>query len=205
MEIWKDIQNYEGLYEISSLGRIRNNLGKIKKPCVQNKGYLLVSLYKDAKEKKFLVHRLVAEHFIDNPNKYCQVNHVDGNKFNNNVINLEWYNQRLNYNHGMKNFLYSHNDEHFFAKLSNTQVRVIPELFKLGFTRSTIAKILNVHTSSIEAIEKGISYRELNLNFNFTKTKYKDLPNIKIPSYIWDIFKDNTVLNTLIAEGKVSV
>ena len=65
---------------------------------------------------------------------------------------------------------------------------------------------LNINTSSVEAIEHKISYRELELDFtNVHYTKYKDLPNIKLPSNIWEIFKDNTVLNTLISQGKVSV
>ena len=82
----------------------------------------------------------------------------------------------------------------------------IYNLYKLGFTRVTVSRIFGINPSSLEAIEKGISYRELGYNFKELKlTKYKDLPNIKLPSYIRDYFKDNTVLNTLIAQGKVSV
>ena len=106
----------------------------------------------------------------------------------------------------MKTFQYSKNEEHYFAKLKNSDIPIIYELYKLGFTRATVAKIFNVRPSSLEAIEKGISYRELGYNFKAIKlTKYKDLPNIKLPSYIRDYFSDNTVLNTLIAQGKVSV
>lgn len=81
---------------------------------------------------------------------------------------------------------------------------MIYNLYKLGFTRVTVSRIFGINPSSFEAIEKGISY--LGYNFKELKlTKYKDLPNIKLPSYIRDYFKDNTVLNTLIAQGKVSV
>lgn len=81
---------------------------------------------------------------------------------------------------------------------------MIYNLYKLGFTRVTVSRIFGINPSSLEAIEKGISY--LGYNFKELKlTKYKDLPNIKLPSYIRDYFKDNTVLNTLIAQGKVSV
>ena len=206
MEIWKYINGYEGLYEISNKGRVRNAEGRILKARTQNKGYFYVTLHSNHKERKFTIHRLVAEIFIPKINGFNQVNHINGNKKDNSVENLEWCNQRLNYNHGMQKFLYSHNENHYFAKLTNEQVRTIPTLFKIGFTRTTISRILNVNVSSIEAIEKGISYRELGLDFSNIKiTKYKDLPNIKIPIDVWNIFKDNTVLNTLISQGKVSV
>ena len=206
MEIWKYINGYEGLYEISNKGRVRNAEGRILKARTQNKGYFYVTLHSNHKERKFTIHRLIAEAFIPKINGFNQVNHINGNKKDNSVENLEWCNQRLNYNHGMQKFLYSHNENHYFAKLTNEQVKTIPTLFKIGFTRTTISRILNVNVSSIEAIEKGISYRELGLDFSNIKIiKYKDLPNIKIPIDVWNIFKDNTVLNTLISQGKVSV
>ena len=205
-EIWKKIKDYEGLYEVSNLGRVRDKNGKIKALYKQNKGYYYLSLYYNGKTYHPTIHRLVAEHFLEKENGMNQVNHIDGNKSNNIVSNLEWCNQQLNYNHGMKKFLYSHNENHYFAKLTNEKVKIIPVLYSIGFTRTTVARILNVDTSSLRAIENGISYRELNLDFSkISITKYKDLPNIKLPSNIWEIFRDNTVLNTLIAEGKVSV
>ena len=80
------------------------------------------------------------------------------------------------------------------------------KLYELGFTRVTVSRIFNNNPSSLEAIEKGISYRELGIDFKKLKlTKYKDLPNIKLPLDVRDYFRDNTVLNTLIAQGKVSV
>ncbi len=204
-EIWKDIKGYEGLYKVSNLGRVRDFKGKIKPMYKQNKGYYCLSLCKDGKTFHPTIHRLVAEHFIDNPNGLTQVNHKDGDKSNNHATNLEWCNQRMNYNHGMQNFYYSHNENHFFAKLTNEVVKCIPTLYRLGFIRATVSKILGINPASLEAIENGISYRELGLDFNFTRTKYKDLPNIKLPSDIWEIFRGNTVLNTLISQGKVSV
>lgn len=206
IEEWKEIKGYEGLYEVSSFGRVRNSHDSYKRYYINNKGYCCISLYKNAKGKHFLVHRLVADAFIPKVDGKLQINHIDGDKTNNHVDNLEWCDQHENYDHGMDNFFYSHNEDHYFAKLSNDIVRTIPTLYRIGFIRTTIAKILGVNTSSIEAIEKGISYRELGLDFsNIVRTKYKDLPNIQLPSNIRDIFVDNTVLNTLIAEGKVSV
>lgn len=104
-EIWKDILNYEGHYQISNLGRIKSLNRKVKynhpkfskrsmkekilSPKITN-GYLGINLYKNKKRKSFLVHRLVAEAFIPNPLNLPQVNHKDENKFNNYTDNLEW-------------------------------------------------------------------------------------------------------------------
>ena len=206
MEIWKTIQDYGGLYQVSNTGKVRDLKNHIKSVYKNNKGYTCLSLYYNGKTYHPTVHRLVAKAFIPNPNNYEQVNHKDCNKENNNVENLEWCNQRYNYDEGMKTFQYSKNEEHYFAKLKNSDIPIIYELYKLGFTRATVAKMFSINPSSLEAIEKGISYRELGYNFKAIKlTKYKDLPNIKLPSYIRDYFRDNTVLNTLIAQGKVSV
>ena len=206
MKVWKTIQNYGGLYQVSNTGKVRDLKNHIKPVYKNNKGYECLSLYYNGKTYHPTVHRLVAKAFIPNPNNYDQINHKDCNKENNSVENLEWCNQRYNYDEGMKTFQYSKNEEHYFAKLKNSDIPIIYELYKLGFTRATVTKIFNVRPSSLEAIEKGISYRELGYNFKAIKlTKYKDLPNIKLPSYIRDYFSDNTVLNTLIAQGKVSV
>ena len=206
MEIWKKIEDYEGLYEVSNLGRVRNSKGKIKSLYKNNKGYLCLSLYYKGKTYHPTLHRLVATYFIPNPMDLPQVNHKDCNKENNKADNLEWCNQRYNYNEDMKNFLYSKNENHHCAKLKNSDIPMIYELYKLGFTRTTISKILGINCSSVEAIKLGMSYRELGINFkNLQITKYKDYPNIKLPSNVREYFKDNTVLNTLIAQGKVSV
>lgn len=100
-EIWKDIPNYEGIYQISNHGRIRsNNPGNkrfhnktdhILKAHVSNTGYCQVTLYKDGvKRRKYTVHKLVATMFIPNPDNLPCVNHKDENKLNNHVDNLEW-------------------------------------------------------------------------------------------------------------------
>lgn len=206
MEIWKKIEDYEGLYEVSNTGKVRDLKGNIKPMFKNNKGYYLLSLYCNGKTHHPTIHRLVAKAFIPNPNNYPQVNHKDCDKANNSIENLERCNQRYNYDEGMKTFQYSKNENHYFSKLRNSDIPIIYDLYKLGFIRATVARIFNIDKSSLEAIEKGISYRELGIDFDKIKlTKYKDLPNIKLPSYIRDYFKDNTVLNTLIAKGRVSV
>ena len=123
-EIWKPINGYENLYEISNLGRVKSKprewfqkhrsgkLVKYKKTenllklQADRKGYIHVDLFKNKIAERKLVHRLVAEHFIDNPNNYKYINHIDSNPSNNNVKNLEWctqsYNIKFAYDNGKK-------------------------------------------------------------------------------------------------------
>ena len=104
-EIWKDIKDYEGHYQVSNLSRVKSiKFGKerILKPVTDRHGYLLVSLWKNNKQKTYKVHRLVAEAFIPNPYNLPQVNHKDENPLNNNVNNLEWCNSKYNCNFGTR-------------------------------------------------------------------------------------------------------
>lgn len=103
-EVWEDVKGFEGLYQVSNFGNVKSlpkllsRLGKsqfmtkvkILKPGYDKDGYLHVGLFKDKKAHRNKVHRLVAMAFIDNPENKPEVNHIDGNKQNNNVWNLEW-------------------------------------------------------------------------------------------------------------------
>lgn len=109
-ELFKDVKGYEGLYQISNLGRVKSlprngtiNAERILKSTINNSGYNTVILAKQNKCQTHFVHRLVAEAFIPNPDNLSQVNHKDENKLNNDASNLEWCTPSYNVNYGTRN------------------------------------------------------------------------------------------------------
>lgn len=96
-EIWKPVVGYEGLYEVSNLGRVRSR-SKTLKQGVNSKGYYYVNLVKDKVYKQYETHRIIAIAFIDNPQNKAQVDHIDANKLNNKVSNLRWATPKENSN-----------------------------------------------------------------------------------------------------------
>ena len=112
-EVWKDIEGYEGLYQVSNLGRVKSfdtkdKLGRIRKgrvlkPFRKKSGYLYVDLCRNGKRKSHSLHRLVAQAFIPNPENKPEVNHIDEDKTNNIVDNLGWSTRTDNNNHGTRN------------------------------------------------------------------------------------------------------
>ena len=114
-EIWKDIKGFEGLYQVSNLGRVksltrkvktfngfRTSKGQLLKPLKTNRGYYRVDLKQKQKNKYVSIHRLVSEAFVPNPNNYRIVNHKDSNQANNNADNLEWCTQSYNVKYAYK-------------------------------------------------------------------------------------------------------
>jgi hypothetical protein len=142
VEIWKDVIGYEGLYQVSNLGRvkklpepkrkdkrghIRGRDGCIRKPCMISGGYHGINLSKNGTQKPFKIHRLVITHFKPNPTHLPQVNHIDCNKLNNRVDNLEWCTRKQNMEHAAKHGLLvaMKGTTNPAAKLNESQVRAI--------------------------------------------------------------------------------
>ena len=105
MEIWKDISGYDGKYQVSNFGNVRSfskwKNGELLRPGISKTGYYFVNLVRFGREKIdcHRVHRLVAKSFLENPNDLPEVNHIDGNKLNNRVENLEWCSRERNIQH----------------------------------------------------------------------------------------------------------
>lgn len=107
MEIWKEVKGYEGLYEVSNIGNLRSlpratTKGKLLKTSI-TQGYVCCGVWKNGIGKMIKVHRLVAESFLENTNNSPHVNHIDGNKLNNDFNNLEWVSPRENTTHRSSN------------------------------------------------------------------------------------------------------
>ena len=110
MEEWRNIKGYEGLYQVSNLGRIKSlprytrngscKYEKILTPGNDKEGYKLITLHKNNTARTYRIHRLVAEAFILNPNSLPEINHKDENPANNNSENLEWCTTKYNHNYG---------------------------------------------------------------------------------------------------------
>jgi hypothetical protein len=154
MEIWKDIQGFENQYQISSYGRVKS-LSRHWKPIEsilslqRNKyGYLKIRLGRGVGNyREYKIHRLVAIHFILNPDNYREVNHIDGNKENNKVENLEWCTRSHNIKHAFKNKL---------ASISDEQKRICSFYCKerIGEKSTNRKEVINMDTKEIYATIK---------------------------------------------------
>jgi len=126
IEIWRDVAGYSGQYQVSNLGNVRNlnwrSAGRIRQlsPCLDRDGYLSVCL-SDGKgsQKSYRVHRLVAEAFLDDFDSSLQINHIDENKTNNSVSNLECVSSYENNNFGTRNIRISHSKRNTRSKKIN--------------------------------------------------------------------------------------
>lgn len=150
-EIWKDIPIYVGRYQASNLGRIKNiQTNHIMKQQIDIDGYFIVSL-EGLKKRTYKVHRLVAMTFIPNPLNKAQINHIDGNKKNNVITNLEWVTPRENIKHAYKIGIYSRaqhsraQDKHKKSVLKMENGNVVSKYESL----SQAAKMHNVKKQSI--------------------------------------------------------
>lgn len=172
-EIWKDIKEYEGLYQVSNKGNVKSlnynhtKEEKILRLGVDRNGYLIVNLYKNGKCKSLRVHRLVLRTFnpVENMDK-LEVNHKDENKKNNNLDNLEWCSRSYNNNYGSRT-----------QRTEKPVVQLDP----------TTNKVINVYRSSMEAKRQGFNQANI---IQCCKNKYaKHSPNIYL-GYKWQYMSE---------------
>ena len=116
MSVWKDIDGYEGLYQVSIFGEVRNTKGRTRKGVLGGHGYLQIMLSKCGKTRTFLVHRLVAQAFIPNPDGLPEVNHKDENKQNNAVDNLEWCTPQYNMDYSNAKWVHQYDKQGNYIK-----------------------------------------------------------------------------------------
>lgn len=188
-EVWKDINGFEGVYQISNLGRLKSfkkeAKGKILSNTNKKGGYFSIILSKGDKVKSTRIHRLVAEAFIPNPDKLTQVHHKDGNKQNNHIENLEWISER---------------QHHFITRKQNPNA--IRGLVKFNkFIRpkkiqqySLNGELLAEYNNGTEAhLKTGVCAR--NIHQVATKTPFNKKGNVRKQAggYIWK-YKDEEVV-----------
>lgn len=163
METWKEIKDFPD-YEISNLGHVRNKKNnKIKLTPINSVGYKHVSLMKDGKQYVVKIHRLIAIAFIPNlENKSC-INHIDGDKTNNSIDNLEWCTYSENNTHALNIGLRitPKGEESSVSKLRENDVMEILELLKTNMVHRDIAKIYNISESTISSIKTCNSWKHI--------------------------------------------
>lgn len=153
-EIWKDIPDYEGHHQISNTGKIYSvKRNRMLKQSNQPDGYYRARLCFNGVVKSFLVHRLVATTFIPNPTGLLDVNHIDEDKSNNSVTNLEWMSHKDNINHGTRNHRAA-------ERLKILYARPIVAIFKNGTTKTytsvrECSESLGLYVTNINRVIRG--------------------------------------------------
>lgn len=175
-EIWRAIEGYEGIYEVSDQGRVRNikRGGRVIADAKVAHGYISVNLYKNNQSMPYLVHRLVAKAFIPNPENKPQVNHKDMVKSHNFVDNLEWVTAQENIEHALKNKPRRTPKNPWIPDQSRQKPNRAADLWRSllkdireekGFTQEQLASACCVSIETIKGLESGSKcFREISLN-----------------------------------------
>lgn len=162
-EEWKPIKGYEGIYEVSNLGAIRSvdrltrsnrykdvrytKQGRLLHPYTNKRGYKRATLIRNNEREKKLVHRIVAETFIPNPDNKQQVNHIDGNKENNSVENLEWCSNIENIHHAFNTGLFDNKIDGMKKKVERNDGEVFDSIGEAakasGISRTAVSDSAN--------------------------------------------------------------
>jgi len=172
-EIWKDVPGFEGLYQASSFGQVksidriefRKNNSEIAtahsikavvlKQKITNTGYATIVLSRSGKPKYISVHRVIALTFVSNPENKPQVNHIDGNKLNNCIGNLEWCTPKENINHSWRIGLSksAHGEKNHRAKITDVQATEIRQKYFAGVKPCIILAEYNISRSRLHELK----------------------------------------------------
>lgn len=160
-EVWRDIQGYEGIYQVSNLGRVKSLGREVFNALTQtyvhipsrimragkgkNSRYYLVRLSSKGKQRNFSVHRLVAEAFILNPENKPQIDHIDGNTINNTVENLRWCTAKENCNNPLRLNKFLGANNHYFGKRHSVKTR---QKMRLSH-QNKVRNVKNISTNQI--------------------------------------------------------
>ena len=164
-EEWRDIEGYEGLYQVSSCGRVKSfqrGTIKILKPSLAYRyySYLFVRLNKNKKRAVSLIHSLVCKTFVNNTDKKLWVDHADGNKFNNHVSNLRWVTPAENARYAVILGAKKSGEDNYLAQLTNQQARYVRENPQ-SLTRKQLAEMFGVSEGLIKNVRNGKTYKNV--------------------------------------------
>ena len=215
-EIWKEIEGFNN-YQVSTLGRVKRTTwsrnspaGKILKPSKNNCGYLFVNLQKNKKAYRKSIHRLIAEAFIDNPNNLTDVDHIDNNKLNNTVENLQWLSHKDNMNKMLKEYkdeIYQKaKHTRYLKKLNNQKPKKIRcYIFdnKIFINFDSVSKYMNLSKKQIRYYfeKKNIIFKKdyvlllLNGKIQNIEDKYGNSINIDVNNVKFYNNKDKYIYN----------
>ncbi len=165
-EIWKEIHGYGGRYFISNHGRLKSIGGRkypngyISLGSIDFIGYRITTLRRDNKKKDIRIHVLVANAFIPNPQNKPNVNHIDGDKGNNNACNLEWVTQKENIHHAIRiGLMNNKGSNHGMSKLNESQVREIRKIRKeQNLSHQKIADMFKINRRQCGDILNGVNW-----------------------------------------------